>query len=222
MLGDVAFAQAPFASQGGNTFNAAISETGSINFDTAVSSYIGVATNAESVSASAVQSALVAFAASVSETASGGAVFDTLNNTFNVAFSDTVSGSSSFAVQADFAAAVQEAVSTNSSVTNTANFVATVLEAASASAESLGGLLLLVSINEAASGLDAYANTVATTAFIEELAAALDNLGVVKTANVSVTGVQLVVSIGNVLIWSTVNDNQDPNWQNMKPMKPCN
>lgn len=214
MFGDVAFAQAPFASQGGNTFNAAISEAGSINSVT-VNTYIGVATNAEAVSASAVQSVIAAFAGSVSESTSGGAVFDTLNNTFNVAFSDAASGSSTVAAQVDFLAAMQEAASASSSITTSAEFVATVAELASASAALQGGVTFQVAVSEAASTSSAFVGNVIFVGTVEEFAFAIDNLGVIKTLNVTPTGVQLLVSVGNVLIWTTINDNQDPNWQNI-------
>jgi hypothetical protein len=215
MLGDVAFAQAPFASQGGNTFNVAVSETSAIDSFTAVSSYIAFAVLDEAASALDSQSVLATFVANNSESASGADVFDTLNNTFNVVLSDGASGVDAMSVQADFTASVAEAASAAAELFSQADFVAAVAEAASAADEFLGGLVIFVSIDEAASGLDAYVNTVSTNAFIEEYAAGLSNLTVVKTANVSVTGVQLVVRVGNVLIWTTINDNQDPNWQNI-------
>ena len=215
MFGDVAFAQAPFASQGGSTFSVAVSETGAIvdTLGTPIIVYGG--TVSEATSALEAQSVLATFVANNSETASSSDVFDTLNNTFNVLLSDGASGVDAISAQVDFTASVAEAASVVDELFSQADFVAAVAEAASAADASLGGLLLLVSIDEAASGVDAYVNTVATSAFIEEFAAGIDNLTVVKTANVSVTGVQLVVRVGNVLIWTTINDNQDPNWQNI-------
>ena len=215
MLGDVAFAQAPFASQGGNTLSSSVFESGSIDSSTAVSSYIAEAALSDAVSALDSLSVLATFVAENSETASSADVFDTLNNTFNVLLSDGASGVDAISAQVDFAGIVAEAVSAAAELFSQAAFVTAVAEAASAADEFLGGLVIFVSINEAASGLDAYVNTVSTNAFIEEYAAGLDNLTVVKTASVSVTGVQLVVRVGNVLIWSTINDNQDPNWQNI-------
>ena len=40
-------------------------------------------------------------------------------------------------------------------------------------------------------------------------------MSVIRTANVSVTGVQLVISIGGTLVWATIDDSQNPNWQNV-------
>jgi hypothetical protein len=214
MLGDVAFAQAPFASQGGNTFNAAISETGSIA-SAIVNTYIGVATNAESVSALDAQSVLVAFASAISEAASGGGVFDTKNNIFNVLLVDGASGADATSVQVNFAGLIQEAASTAEILTSQADFVAAVLEAVSAVDELQGGLLIQVSLSESVSASAANIGNAVFITSVQEFAAGLDSLDVAKSLNVDVTGVQLLVSIGNVLIWSQINDNQDPNWQNV-------
>ena len=92
MLGDVAFAQAPFASQGGNTFNVAVSETGSIASTPDIGSVIFGGFITEGASALASFSGPVVFSGINSESASGAAVFDTLNNTFNVLFSSAASG----------------------------------------------------------------------------------------------------------------------------------
>jgi hypothetical protein len=215
MLGDVAFAQVPFASQGGNTFNAAVSETGSITSATAISSYIAFGAANETASALNAQSVIATFVATNSETASGAAVFDTINNTFNVALVDGASGVDTISAQVNFASIVSEAAAAIDALLSQANFVATVAEAASANAAHQGGLLLLVFISETASAVDASTKNVIFSGAVQEFASGLDNLSVVKTLNANVTGVQLVVRVGNILIWSQVNDNQDPNWQNV-------
>ena len=111
MLGDVAFAQAPFASQGGNTFNSAVSETGSIDSFNAVASYIAFGASDEAASALDSLSVLATFVADSSEAASGSDVFDTINNTFNVALVDGASGLDGITVQSDFVTAIAEAAS---------------------------------------------------------------------------------------------------------------
>ena len=215
MLGDVAFAQAPFASQGGNTFNASVSETGAIDSFTTVSSYIAFAVLDEAASALDSQSVLATFVADNSEAASGADVFDTLNNIFNVLLSDGASGLDEITVQVDFVSTVAETASAVDEFLSQTNFVAAVAETASATDEVLAGLLILVSVDEAASGLDAYSTQLDTTALVQEFAAGLDGMSVIKTLNVDATGVQLVVRVGNILIWLPINDNQDPNWQNI-------
>jgi hypothetical protein len=215
MLGDVAFAQAPFASQGGNTFSSSVSEAGSIDSFNAVASYIAFGASDEAASALDSLSVLATFVADSSEAASGSDVFDTINNTFNVALVDGASGVDATSVQVDFAGVVAEAVAAIDALLSQTDFVAAVAEAASATDTPQGGLLLLVSISEAASGVDAYTNNVIFVSTVQEFASGLDNLSVVKTLNANVTGVQLVVRVGNILIWSVVNDSQTPNWQNI-------
>jgi hypothetical protein len=215
MLGDVAFAQAPFASQGGNTFNVAVSESGSIVDALSAPIVIYGGTVSEAISALENFSVFATFVGQNSEAASGSDVFDTLNNTFNVVLSDGASGIDAILAQVDFVASIAEAASVVDELFSQADFVAAVAEAASAADEFLGGLVILVSIDEAASSLDAYSTQLDTTALVEEFAAGFDGISVVKTLNVNATGVQLVVRVGNILIWLPINDNQDPNWQNI-------
>jgi hypothetical protein len=215
MLGDVAFAQAPFASQGGNTFSSSVSEASSIDSFNAVSSYIAFGASDEAVSALDSLSVLATFVATNSEAASGADVFDTLNNTFNVALIDGASGIDATSVQVDFAGFVVETAAVIDALLTQTDFVAAIAEAASATDAIQGGLLILVSIAEAASGVDSSANNVIFVTTVQEFASGLDNMSVIKTLNASVTGVQLVVRVGNILIWSQINDNQDPNWQNI-------
>jgi hypothetical protein len=56
-------------------------------------------------------------------------------------------------------------------------------------------------------------------ASIAEAVSALSTLGVVKTANVYPTGVQLTISIGGALVWAVIDDSQNPNWQNINDVQ---
>jgi len=216
MLGDVAFAQAPFASQGGNTFNVAVSETGSSASTPDIGSVIFGGFITEGISALDSLSALATFVGINNESASGAAVFDTLNNTFNVLFSSAASGGASTSSQSAFVAAVNEFV-----VLATAEFygqagaVASVAESASASAAHQGGLVILMAVTEAASGADTRVGNYVSPVSIQESAVGDDTVNVLKTFNVDATGVQLVVRIGSILIWAEIDDSQDPNWQNI-------
>jgi len=53
------------------------------------------------------------------------------------------------------------------------------------------------------------------TSEIFESASATATSTRVKTINVLVTGVQVYVLIGDVLIWAVIDDTQAPNWQNI-------
>jgi hypothetical protein len=50
---------------------------------------------------------------------------------------------------------------------------------------------------------------------ITEFASAVATQSVIKTVNANVTGIQLLVSIGDVLVWAVIDDSQNPNWQNI-------
>jgi len=53
------------------------------------------------------------------------------------------------------------------------------------------------------------------TGSISELASAAESMSVQRTANAYVEGIQLLVSIGDVLVWAVIDDTQSPNWQNI-------
>jgi hypothetical protein len=66
---------------------------------------------------------------------------------------------------------------------------------------------------EGATATDEYPVRVIFAATVAEAVAALDSYVPVREINARVTGVQLYINIGNVLIWATVNDDQNANWQ---------
>jgi hypothetical protein len=77
------------------------------------------------------------------------------------------------------------------------------------------GLLISVAIAESATGAASVISQISVSASVAEAVAALSTLGVIKTANVYPTGVQLFINIGGALVWAAVNDTQNPNWQNI-------
>ena len=91
MFGDVTFAQAPFASQGGSTFAVAISETGS-GVDVVNALFTAGGLILESASSTDLVSVQSDFVATNAETASGVDSINTLNNTFNVSLPEAASG----------------------------------------------------------------------------------------------------------------------------------
>jgi hypothetical protein len=93
--------------------------------------------------------------------------------------------------------------------------LAAIAEAASGADAQTGSRLYFVTVNEAATGAATQTATIVATASVAELATALSTLTVVRTANVYPNGIQLLVSIGNVLVWAVIDDSQNPNWQNI-------
>jgi hypothetical protein len=72
-----------------------------------------------------------------------------------------------------------------------------------------------MAIAEGASGADALLGRIVFSVSISEAVSALSELGVLKTANVYPTGVQLYINIGGTLVWVVIDDSQNPNWQNI-------
>jgi hypothetical protein len=214
VFGDVTFAQAPFAALGGNTFVASTSETaaaaalfdvpsvsrGGIISETSTGqetqSVIAtmVATQAETATAANVQSVIANMVASILEQA-GVTDAQTAIGTFLAAQAESTTGT-----------AAQSVVGT---------FVAAQAEAATGADNMSRGLLISVAIAESATGAATQVAQINVNASIAEVVSALDSLGVIKTANVYPTGVQLTINIGGTLVWVVIDDSQNPNWQNI-------
>ena len=72
-----------------------------------------------------------------------------------------------------------------------------------------------VYIVDTATGTDTFVPSIGFTVAFADTATITDTPSVTATINVSVTGIQLNVYIGNVLVWSVINDTQNANWQNI-------
>jgi hypothetical protein len=75
--------------------------------------------------------------------------------------------------------------------------------------------VFFVSVSEAAAALASPTAQVQVIGVMAETASASDLVSAIRTANVSVTGVQLFISIGGALVWAVVDDTQNPSWQNV-------
>lgn len=72
-----------------------------------------------------------------------------------------------------------------------------------------------VYVIDTATGTDTFSATLGYTVAFADTATITDSPSVTATINVSVTGIQLNVYIGGVLVWAVIDDSQDPNWQNI-------
>ena len=96
--------------------------------------------------------------------------------------------------------------------------LAAIAETATGSDSSNRGILVTVAITETATGNAVATARTSVNATVAELASGLDAYGKAKIANVYPAGLQLTVSVGNVLVWGTIPTDQtppDPNWQNI-------
>ena len=73
----------------------------------------------------------------------------------------------------------------------------------------------LVYIADTATGTDTFSAVIGYNVAIADTATITDTPSVVATINASVTGIQLYVYIGGALVWGQIDDNQNPNWQNI-------
>ena len=86
---------------------------------------------------------------------------------------------------------------------------------ATASATIAASAGYFTAINEGATAFSSQTVQVQFIGNISELVSAADAYTVLKTVNANVTGIQLVVSIGDVLVWAVIDDSQNANWQNI-------
>jgi len=211
VFGDVTFAQAPFAALGGATVLSSVSEA---------------ATAADSVEQETRAGALILESLAASET------FVSLNNIMTAARAETATATdtpaaapSNFlasrsetatatdtpaAAPSNFLASQAESATAADAPSATANLLATLAEASTASDEVNGSRGFFVTITESATGSNTQSTTVLFVSSIQELASGLDAYGKVKDANVYPNGVQLTVSIGQVLVWGTIPTDQTP------------
>ena len=72
-----------------------------------------------------------------------------------------------------------------------------------------------VYIIDTATSTDTFSATLGYSVEFADTATITDTPTVVATINASVTGIQLYVYIGGALVWGQIDDNQNPNWQNI-------
>jgi len=72
-----------------------------------------------------------------------------------------------------------------------------------------------VYIADTTTGTDTFAAVTGYGVAFSDTATITDTPTVTATINVSVTGIQLYVYIGSVLVWAVIDDSQNPNWQNI-------
>jgi len=72
-----------------------------------------------------------------------------------------------------------------------------------------------VYIIDTATGTDTFATIIGFAVAFADTVTITDTPTVSATIVASVTGIQLYVYIGNVLVWAAVDDTQNANWQNI-------
>lgn len=214
MFGGVTFAQAPFSAlaAGGRVFSAEISEAGAGQSAVA----------AQGVFRPAIAESAFVFSdkfsfgnivlAAMAEGATSNAVV-AASALLRAAILETAGASAAATVTMQAYALQQEMATGASSFLSQTDFFSTVVAGASGTASVLSGLAITADMQEGATAAAANTSRVFFVAQLAENASAQDALTAIKEINVLVTGVQLILRIGDVLIWSSIPTPQDPNWQ---------
>jgi hypothetical protein len=218
VFGDVTFAQAPFASLGGNTFAVAQSELAVAVSSVEVPSLVRGGLVDEAVIGQQAQVASATFRPAQDESAIGAhtqsviatMVASTLEQAGATAAQTAIGTFLAFQAELATATGAQTAIGT---------FLAAQAETATGADSMNRGLLVSVFLVEGATGEATQVSQAVVSGSIAEAVSALSALGVVKDKNVYPTGVQLVINIGGVLVWATIDDSQTPNWQNINDVQ---
>jgi hypothetical protein len=110
---------------------------------------------------------------------------------------------------------VAEGAPASDTVTAVLSALAAIAESSTGTDSYVGSKVWYKTMEESAAGSATQTTSLSAVARVSETATALDTLSVIKTLPANVTGVQLYVNIGDVLIWVVIDDSQDPNWQNI-------
>lgn len=211
MFGDATFSQTPFAATSGETFVASLSEAVDIAVVNDCVTQKGGLFQDVATAAATFVSANNVMLATAAETAVGTDT-QTVLGVLLGAQAETVSATAALTNQANMLASQAETAS--GAATQTANSVvyAAIDELASAIGSFNGFRVFAVAIDESASGSNAQTAQVIFSGTVAEVASVSSIIDVLRIANVSVTGVQLRIDIGNELIWVEVITNQSPGW----------
>ena len=215
MFGDVAFSQAPYASLGGATYLTSIQEAANAAALFDVASLTKGGPVHEAASASATQNVISALLARVNES---GVASDTITvqSAFFVNISEATSALAVSNAVAAFLADVSEGASGAAIANVSSEFFVDLLEAASGHSDFYGVKGIYGVVEESAAvASETNVPRVIWSGLVSEAASAVDEMSVVKAIVAYPTGIQLFVTIGDVLIWATIDDSQTANWQNI-------
>jgi hypothetical protein len=218
VFGDVAFAQAPFASQGGKTLASALSESVAGLDSVSQESSLGGNIAETAAAAETVASLNNIMTAVRAEGGTATAVQSFIASTLVASQAETATGTATQVAISTVLASISETATATDAQLAITTVLAAIAETAAGSDTNAGGLLVSVSVSESATGTALITASTSVNATVAELASGLDANSVLKILNVYPAGLQLTVSVGNVLVWGTISTDQtppDPNWQNI-------
>ena len=185
MFGDVAFAQAPFASQGGKTLASALSESAVASDAVAVPSVIRGGNIAETLAASEAFVSLNNIMAAVRvEAGTATAVQNFIASTLIASQAETVTGTATQVAISTVLASISETATATDAQLAITTVLAAIAEIVTGSDTNAAGLLILVCVSESATGNGLATATTSVNATVAELASGLDAYSALKIANV--------------------------------------
>jgi len=215
VFGDVTFAQAPFAALGGATVLSSVSEAASAASSVEQETRAGALIQEAIAAAETFVSLNNIMTAVRAELATATDITAAAPSNFLATQAETATGTDTQIAIGTMRASVTESITATDTPSATANLLAALAEASTASDSVNASRGFFVTITESATGADTVSTTVRFVGSIQELASGLDAYGKVKDANVYPNGVQLTISIGQVLVWGTIPTDQTPpapNW----------
>lgn len=214
MFGDVTFSQAPFASLGGRTLASSVSESVAAAAVVDGLAELGGVINETAFVAGSDFTSNNVWLAHIIEAANAAATQTNYANMFGVQTESTTGADTTSAYFNGFASLAENAQGSDEELGG-GEFYAAVAEIVAAADEYVGGRGFYKTVEESATASDSVSISVVFAGTVAELARASSTFSVIKTLNVPVTGVQLLVSIGDTLVWAVIDDSQNPNWQNI-------
>jgi hypothetical protein len=218
VFGDVAFAQAPFAALGGATLLSSVDEAATAADSVAQETRAGALIQEAAAALATFVSLNNIMVAARAESATVTDVVATAPSNFLATQAETATGTDTQTAIGAMLASISELATATDAPSAIANLLAAIAEISTANDEVNGGRVFPVSITESAAGTDTQTTTANFRGSIAELASGLDAYTNLKSLNVYPAGLQLTVSVGNVLVWGTIPTDQtppDPNWQNI-------
>ena len=214
MFGDVTFAQAPFASLGGNSYFRTVEETAAGSSVIDVESVRGGLMTESVVATATPSSSGNLLSATAAESATATAV-QTVVSSVLAAIAQAASATAAPSASSSVSGSIAESATGTDAPTRVMLTSRSIAEAAAGTDSYVGSKVWYKTMEESATATGTQATSLAAVATVREIATALDTMSVIKTLHANVTGVQLYVNVGDALIWVVIDDSQDPNWQNI-------
>lgn len=215
-FGITAFAQSPFAALGGNVYSASITESIAVD-DSITSVVLKLSFVDESVAVGSTVTAIVTFNPAVTETAAVEDSISAAGSTYNVAVAESavIDAFQSFTGNELAVSITEHVVAADNLSVQFIGYV-DVAESAAVSDTQTGARAFNKSVSESAAIAETQAAGLDLVDSVNETILVADSITYTYNANVNVTGILLTLSIPNVNVWGDIDNDENPNWVQIK------